>query len=188
MTYSPSIFAAAGTLVATGQESIPRLTAATVVAVSSGNMRTAVFRARKSETTTQVRMVCATAASGGASGVTALYIGLYTVDSTGAMTRVAVTANSSTLFNSTGLKTVSWSSSYAITAGTLLAVGVTATFDSTTAPQVSAGLGPASGEVAALPPVALLLGTTSGVPSTSYSAGTVTASTSQFAPYSVLLP
>lgn len=186
MSYSPSTYV--GGLLATGQETMPRLSAATVVALSSASMRVSVFRARKTETTTQTRFVCATAAAGGTTGVTAVYAALYTVDATGAMTQVAITANSATLLNSTGLKTVSWSSSYPIVAGTLLAWGITASFDSSTAPQVSAASGPTQGEVTQLPPVAVNLTTTAGVPSSSYSAGTVTASTSAFAPYAVVLP
>jgi hypothetical protein len=188
MTYSPTINIV-GTGLDVGQETFPRLyPVVSAQTLSSGNMRTGIFRARKTETTTQVRFIVGQAAAGGSTGVTSAYIGLYTVASDGAMTRVAVTADIKTSLTSTGAKTVSWASSYAIVAGTLLAVGIGATYDSTTAPGVSATNGVAQGECAQLPPVALLLAMSSGTPATSYSSATVTASTAITAPYFAILP
>lgn len=188
MTYTPSINTLAGILLNTGQETFPRNFSMANTALSNANMRVAVFRARKTETTTQVRFAVATAAAGGSTGVTSAYVALYTVAADGAMTRVAITADIDTSLNSTGLKTVPWSSSYAITAGSLLAVGIGATFDSTTAPAVSCVSGASQGECAILPPVALLLALNASVPATSYSAATVAASTTFAAPYVAVLP
>jgi hypothetical protein len=139
-----------------GQETYPRQLTVATTAVSNANIRTALFRARKSETTTQVRFAVATAASGGVSGVTSACVALYTVAGDGALTRVAITADIDTSLNSTGLKTVSWESSYLIVAGDLLAVGIDASFGSTTAPAVLSANGFAQGECAIFPPVALL--------------------------------
>lgn len=189
MTYTPKIFAAAGTLLVTGQETFPRQIASSNTNLSSGNMRTTVFRARKTETTTQVRFSVGQAAAGGSTGVSSAYVGLYTVASDGALTRVAVTGDIKTSLTSTGQKTVSWTSSYDVVAGTLLAVGIGATYDSTTAPALYTALSAGQGESAAsMPPLAMLLALSAGSPAASYSAATVIANTTTAAPYFVILP
>jgi hypothetical protein len=170
-----------------GQETMPRALTSTVV-FSTGNMRVAFFTARKSETTSQVKFVVTTAAAGGSTGVTACYLGLYSVADDNTMTRIAVTENSTSSLSSTGLKTVSWASSVALVRGRRYALGATATFDSTTVPAINCGLGPGQTEATTVPAIAALISTTSGVPSTSYTAATVNASTALNGPYAVLLP
>jgi hypothetical protein len=105
-----------------GQETLSRVTANSSVSIASQAMQLAYFTARKSETTTQVRVY-----SGGtpSNTLTLGRIGLYLIDSAGAGTLVASTANDTTLLGSASTAyTRSWSVSYSMAAGQRYALGV----------------------------------------------------------------
>jgi len=92
---------------------------------TSGFIMGSVFRATKTETTTQV--LVRTGSTACAATPTTCKIGLYTVDdpSTMDLTRVAVTTNDTTLFAATNTDyTRSWAASTTKVAGTLYAVCV----------------------------------------------------------------
>jgi hypothetical protein len=174
-----------------GQESVQR--GLTNGATSPGNalMRTTMFTARKTETSTQVRFICTTAAAGGTTGVTACYVALYTVNDDDSLTRVAITANTTASATSLGIKTVSWASSYNMVAGQRYAIGISAAYDSTTAPQfMSSNItsGATTELAAALPARCAYLTATSGVPATSYTSAAIASGTSNAQPYVVVLP
>lgn len=81
-SYNPNFV---DSLLSVGQETIPRQLASpnSAVTMSTTFMRTAFFTARNTETTTRVGLIRTTAAAGGSTGVTAVYVALYTVDATG---------------------------------------------------------------------------------------------------------
>lgn len=86
-------------------------------------LRLSYFDCRKSESTTAVRVISGGTAA--AATPTLVRIGLYTIDSTGAGTLVASTANDTALFATTAtVYTKSWSVAYNKVRGTRLAVGV----------------------------------------------------------------
>ena len=92
---------------------------------TSGFIMGSVFRATKTETTTQV--LVRTGSTACAATPTTCKIGLYTVDdpSTMNLTRVAVTANDTTLFAATNSDyTRSWAASTTKVAGTLYAASL----------------------------------------------------------------
>lgn len=105
-----------------GQESYPReyATASNGTSVS-GTLKLVYFTARKSETSTQVRL-----STGGVAAATATLcrIGLYSIAANGDGTQVAATTNDTTLFiaANTSYSKV-WASSYAMVAGQRYAIG-----------------------------------------------------------------
>lgn len=108
----------------TGEESMPReLITSAGVTLATGQMRLTYFTARKSETTTQVRVYSGTTAA--AATPTLCRIGLYSVASDGSGTLVASTANDTTLFATISTAyTRSWTTPLAKVAGRRYAIGV----------------------------------------------------------------
>jgi hypothetical protein len=106
-----------------GEETIPRNYALSgSVTVSTGTLRLTFFTARKSETTTQVRVM--TGGTAAAATPTLCRLGLYQIDGTAA-TLVASTANDTTLFAATNTAyTRSWSTPFSKIAGQRYAFGV----------------------------------------------------------------
>lgn len=90
------------------------------------NLRLTYFRARESETTTQVRMISGgTAAGVSPAPPTVCQIALYSIDGSGNGTLVANTTHDSSLFGAANTTyTKSWASSYAKVAGQMYAVAV----------------------------------------------------------------
>lgn len=112
-------------LLTSGEETMSRLDADTASAVTTttGNLRLTYFTARKTETTTQVRVNTGTTAA--AATPTLCRLGLYLIDSAGDGTLVASIANDTTLFAATSTAyTRSWSAPYAKTAGLRYALGI----------------------------------------------------------------
>lgn len=111
-------------LLTVGEETFDRLPASsTSQNPSSGQLRLTFFTARKSETTTQVRLYTGTTAAGATP--TLCRIAMYEVDSSGNGTLVASTANDTSLFGGspqTGF-TRSWTAPYAKVAGRRYAIG-----------------------------------------------------------------
>jgi hypothetical protein len=124
-TYDPADpeSVATGDLLTTGEETMSRigLTNAAAVAPVSGQLRFTHFTARKSETTTQVRVYSGGTAA--AATPTLCRIGLWLIDSSGGGTLVASTANDTTLFAAANTAyTRSWSTPYAKIGGQRYAI------------------------------------------------------------------
>lgn len=114
-----------GDVVATGQEVFSRrLLASTSVTCVTQGLLLSYFTARKTETSTQVRVLTGTTAASG-TAPTICRLGLYAIDaSTLAGTLVASTVNDTTLFSSASTAyTRSWSSPYSLVSGTRYALG-----------------------------------------------------------------
>jgi len=111
-------------LVTTGEETFPRdlLSSSSAVAPISQSLRLTYFTARKTESTTQVRMYSGGTAA--AATPSLCRIGLWSVAANGDLTLVASTANDTTLFAGTVTAyTRSWSAPYAKVAGQRYAIG-----------------------------------------------------------------
>lgn len=106
-----------------GEETFSRTLATnTGISLASQALRLTFFTARKTETTTQVRLSTGSTAAGATP--TLCRIGLWTVDASDNGTLVASTANDTALFAAASTSyTRSWSSSYAKIAGQRYAVG-----------------------------------------------------------------
>lgn len=112
-----------GNLLTVGEETAPRLTVSGAGGASSQQLRLSYFTARKSETSTQVRIWTGGTAAGATP--TLARIGMYEIDAAGAGVLVASTVSDTTLFAATSTAyTRSWSSSFMKTAGKRYALGV----------------------------------------------------------------
>jgi hypothetical protein len=169
----------------TGEETVPlELVSSSAIGVTSGSLRLTYFTARKSETTTGIRVTSGTTAAGATP--TLIRVGLFSIDSSGNGTLVAVTPNDTTLFATASTPyTKSWSTPYAKVAGQRYAWGIlivtaaaTPTFPGysiAAALDVESGLSPrGSGRLLSL----------TDIPS-SFTAGSVTTTINRF--YGVLV-
>lgn len=123
ITPAPTAFLAAD-LLDVGQEIFPRRWGMTNTGISmtSGTMRLTYFTARKSETSTQIRVQCGSTAAGATP--TLIRFGLYAIDAAAAGTLVASTPNDTTLLTGTNAPfSKAWSTPIAIAAGARYAVG-----------------------------------------------------------------
>lgn len=150
-------------LITSGEETAPRHLA-TIASAStvSQTLRLTYFTARKSETTSQVRIYSGGTAA--AATPTVCRIGLYAIDAAGAGTLVASTANDTALF--AGMNTAytkSWSAPYAKVAGQRYALGVLVV-TSATAPTLFGGALGLAAEAAAAPRLTAQLGSQSDLP------------------------
>jgi hypothetical protein len=111
-------------LLTSGEETLARDQASsTTLAITSGDLRLTYFTARKSETTTQTRVISGGTPAGATP--TLCRVGLYSIASNGDGTLVASVANDTALFaGASTVYTKSWSSSYAKVAGQRYAYGV----------------------------------------------------------------
>ncbi len=110
---------------ATGEETLSRLflTSAAAVAPTSGQLRLTYFTARKTETTTQVRVYTGNTAA--AATPTLCRLGLYAIDANSDATLVAAIANDTALFAASLTDyTRSWTTPYRKIAGQRYALGV----------------------------------------------------------------
>jgi hypothetical protein len=107
-----------------GEETLPReLIVSTGVNTSTGSLRLGYFTARKSETTTQVRVVSGSTAAGATP--TLVRVGLFDVATNGNLTLIASTVNDTAVFAAaTTIYTRSWSASVAKVAGHRYALGI----------------------------------------------------------------
>jgi hypothetical protein len=174
-----------------GHESVNRSQLAsysTALTLTTQVLRLTYFSARKTETTTQVRVMTGTVAAGATP--TLCRIGLYAVDDSGNATLVASTSNDTTLFAATAtVYTRNWSTPYAMVDGQRYALAwlvVTAA----TAPSVAgvsfAGTAQIRAEMAMSPRINGAIASQSDLPST-FTAAAVSAA-ADFVPYGVVLP
>jgi hypothetical protein len=111
-------------LLVIGEESMDRRFVTSQATTSaSGNLSLTYFTARKTETTTQVRVM--TGSTAAAATPTICRIGLYAIAANGDGTLVASTPNDTSLFAATSTAyTRSWSVSFAKVAGARYAIGI----------------------------------------------------------------
>lgn len=146
-------------LLKTGEESFSReLATSNVITLNTGVLRLCYFTARKTETTTQVRVI--TGSAGAAATPTLCRIGLWQVAADGSGPLVAATDNDTTLFPFGGTAyTRFWATPYAKKAGLRYAVGILVV-TGTTPPSVLGEFIPVGSEVSSIAPV--LTGAISG--------------------------
>jgi hypothetical protein len=168
--------------VTTGEETVLRSGSTTSVSLASGSMFLAHFTARKTETTTQVRML---SGSTPAASLTLAKIGLYSIAANGDGTLVASTASDTTLFNSGSTTyTRSWAVAYAKVAGQRYALAVLVV--GTTAGQVvGISTGSSGAELAITPRVTGTLAAQADLPASYLAASLITSGAT---PYGVILP
>lgn len=160
-----------------GAETLPRdLISSAGASTSTGNLRLTYFTARKTGSSTQVRLLSGGTAAGATP--TLARIGLYEIDATGGGALVASTANDTALFAAASLAyTRSWSTPYTLVAGRRYALGVLVV-TAAAAPTLSgiaAGLG---SELAIAPRLTGSLGSQTDLPG-SFTAGSVATSGSR---------
>lgn len=110
-------------LLATGEETLSSEYCFGTPGTGTGTLRLTYFTARKTETTTQIRVWTATTAAGATP--TICRVGLYSIATNGNGTLVASIANDTSLFAAASTPyTRSWSVSYAKVAGQLYAMGI----------------------------------------------------------------
>jgi hypothetical protein len=171
-------------LVTSGEETFSREVAtSSSVAVATQSLRLAYFTARKTETTTQVRVI--TGGTAAAATPTICRIGLYSIAANGNGSLVASTANDTALF--AGLTTAytrSWTTPYAKVAGTRYALGILVVSGAATPTFVGQSIGNAA-EAAVAPALSAALTGQSDLPS-SFTAGALTTTGNRN--YGVILP
>jgi hypothetical protein len=108
----------------TGEEVFERdFVNSNAIAMTSQSLRLSYFTARKSETTTQARVITGSTAAGATP--TLCRLGLYSIDANGDGTLVASTPNDTALFAAANTAyTKAWSASYAKVAGQRYALGI----------------------------------------------------------------
>lgn len=172
------------TLLASGEETMLRdLAVSGSLATGTGNLRLSYFVARKTETTTQARVI--TGSTAAAATPTVCRIGLYSINAAGDGTLVASTANDTTLFAATATAyTKSWSVAYAKTAGTTYALGVLVVSGAATPTLAGAGVTTAA-EAGIAPRLCASVTGQADLPG-SFLVGGLTAGTTRF--YGAVLP
>lgn len=173
------------TLLATGQESIPRwaATSTTTISMGSGVVRFAYFTARQTQTITQLRFSTSNTAAGATP--TLVKFGLYSVDVSGNLTQIGVTASDTTIFAGAQTDyTKTMTASASVTEGSqyaLAAIVVTAA----AAPTIAGVLASTPGSTALSPRLCASITGQSDL-AASYTAGSL--SGTQSIPYAVALP
>lgn len=152
--------------VSSGEEAMPRSEIASSAAtIASGDLRLSYFIARKTETTTQIRVKSGTTAA--AATPTLVRLGLYTIAATGDGTLVASTANDTSLFAATTTAYIrSWTAAYAKVAGQRYALGVIVVTAVATPTLIGSALGSTSTELALDPRLSGTIGGLSDLPAT----------------------
>lgn len=169
---------------AVGDETLPReLAISAAVASTNSTLRLAFFTARRTEQTTQVRIL----SGGGAAGATPtlIRVGLYTVAANGDIALVASTPNDTSLLAASNTAyTKSWSTPYAKVAGQRYAVGALVVTGAA-APNYAGMVMANAAESGMSPMLAASVGGQSDLP-TSVVAASLTASANRL--YAVVLP
>lgn len=180
----PSAVALLGNFLATGEESVSRELAMTAAAGgTSGQLRLAYFTARKSETSTQVRVY--TGGTQAAATPSLCKIGIYSIAANGDGTLVASTANDTTLFaNTSTAYTRSWSASFAKVAGQRYAIAPLVV-SATTMPTFLGSIISSGTEAFVAPAVAGVISSLSDLPA-SFVAASVSTSGQRI--YAAILP
>lgn len=175
-----------GGLVDTGEETIHRaLNQSNNVSTGSQTLRLVYFTARKSETTTQVRVISGGTAAGATPSL--VRVGLYSIAADGAGTLVASTANDTSLLSAQNTAyTKAWSASYAKGAGQRYAVGLLVV-TAAAAPTLvgSVGINASSNEFRIAPALAGTIAAQADLPA-SFVDASVSATPSLF--YAAVLP
>lgn len=114
---TPAAGGSDGNALTVGEETVSRdLCTLSNLANTSGTIRFNYFTAKKTETTTQVRVSSGSTAAGATP--TLVKIGLYSVDGSGNLTLVASTASTTSMFAATNTAyTTAWAAPYAKVAG-----------------------------------------------------------------------
>ncbi|HEY9417892.1 MAG TPA: hypothetical protein VIQ30_24295, partial [Pseudonocardia sp.] len=173
-------------LLSSGEETLSRdLAKDTASITSTQTLRLTYFVARKSETTTQVRIISGSTAA--AATPTLCRIGLYSIDGSGNGTLVASIASDTALFAATNTAyTRSWSSSYAKVAGQRYALGVLVVSSAALPTIAGIAFATAAGtELGIDPRLTGSIGAQADLPST-FTAGSVAVSPSRM--YAAILP
>jgi hypothetical protein len=171
-------------LLTTGEETFPRdFIAALTLGTNTGTLRLSYLTARKSETTTQIRVLSGSTSA--AATPTLVRIGLFSIAGNGDGTLVAATTSDTALFAAANTRyTKSWASSYAKVAGQRYAVGILVV-TSATAPSL-AGVGAGnSTELADDPRLTASIASQTDLPA-SFTAASLAVSGTRF--YAALLP
>lgn len=169
-------------LLEVGQETIPRGQAIDKTVPLTSQIRLAYFTARKSETITSIRVVCATAAG---ATPTLVRFGLYSVDASGNLALIGSTPNDTTLLAAPNTAyTKALSTPAAITKGSRYAIGLIVTTGATP-PLLFGSVPVVASETAAAPRTAGFVGSQANL-YTPISAAGVTNST--YIPYAVAVP
>lgn len=147
-----------------GEETFSRrLVTSNQAATTTQILRLSYFTARKTETTTAVRVLSGATAAGATP--TLIRVGLYTVSAVGDLTLVASTPNDTALFASPSTAyTKAFSASYAKVAGQRYAVGVLVV-TAATAPTLLGSAALSGGEPSVAPVIAGLVTGQSDLPS-----------------------
>jgi len=165
-------------LLAVGEELFPRgLLSVGYSALGNQTLRLGFFTARKTETTTQVRLISGSTAAGPTP--TLARVGLYLIADSGDGTLVASTVNDTSLFATAAtIYTRSWAAPYAKVAGQRYALGVL--FVTTAAvPTIGGTAVLNAAELAVAPRITGSIGSQTDLPS-SFAAATPVASISHF--------
>jgi hypothetical protein len=178
----PLVVAQLGSLLTTGEETFSRVNRTDSNNLTSGAMQLIYFTARKTESTSQLRLI---SGGTGTATVTLGRIGLYAIDGTGAGTLIAATANDTALLSATNtVYTKSWAAPANKVAGQRYALGtliIGATAGSVTGMTTSAF----ASEMAMAPRTAGRLNSQSDLPANFTDAALATAF---FYPYMAVLP
>lgn len=173
-------------LLTVGEETFSRISARdTTLSLTSQRVLLGYFTARKSETVTQVRVICGSTAAGATP--TTVLIGVYTVAGNGDLTRVAVTTNDTAVFAATNTPyTKSFTASFSKVAGTRYAVGILVV--TAAAVPTTVGIFGGGGNAAEVGLDPRLAGAVTGQSTMPASIANASITTTSNVPYIVLLP
>jgi len=161
-----------GNYLTVGEETFNRVTRTDTNSLTSQAMQLNYFTARKSETTTQVRVISGGVATG---TPTLVRYGLYAIDGAGAGTLVAATSSDTSQLAATNTTyTKAWTTPYAKVAGQRYAVAVL-TVASTAGSLTGIATSGFSAELAVAPRITGRLNSQTDLPSTFTDASLVTA-------------
>jgi hypothetical protein len=174
--------------VGVGEATILREMADSNVSCSSGIRRYVMFKARKTETITQVRTVCTAAAVTTPNPSTLCRIGVWQIDpTTGDLINGAVTANTTSLWTATGAYTTALTTSFSKVRGMWVCAAVIQ-IGASTAPTIMGHSGVGASEMGVAPRLAAAAGGQTDIGSAAFvSAASLTGDTAA-RPYVVLLP
>ncbi len=174
-----------GDLLTVGEETIHRrwVTNNSSAPLTSGTLRLTYFTARKTETTTQVRVAGGNAAA--AATPTLIRFGLWLIAADGGATLVASIANDLTIFAAANTAyTRSWTTPYAKVAGQRYAFGALCV-SGATVPQICSNSMNAVNEPSAAPRLSGAITSQTDLPATFADASVAATGTS---PYAAILP
>ncbi|MEZ0355494.1 hypothetical protein [Mycobacterium sp. SA01] len=169
-----------------GEATVPREMADANISTGSGLRRYVFFKARKTETITQVRTVCTVAAVSTPNASTLCRIGVWQVDpATGNLINGAVTANTTSLWTAAQAYTTALTTSFSKVRGMWICAA-TIQIGASTAPQLMGHNGVGASEMGVAPRLSAITGSQTDIGSAAF----VTAPTSDttIRPYIVLLP